>query len=84
MPFWSLSTGGSQVTPTVLELMTFAWRFVGSPGTKKIMKKNIKLFAKNPIMKKEKSKIREIKKRGDTARKLKKKIRTKTKQISTF
>ena len=35
-------------------------------------------------MKKEKSKIREIKKRGDTVRKLKKKIRTKTKQISTF
>ena len=52
MPFWSLSTGGSHVTPTVLELMTFAWRFVGSPGTKKIMKKNIKLFAKNPKEKK--------------------------------
>ena len=48
MPFWSLSTGGSQVTPTVLELMTFAWRFVGSPGTKKIMKKKINYLLNNP------------------------------------
>ena len=77
MPFWSLSTGGSQVTPTVLELMTFAWRFVGSPGTKKIMKKNIKLFAKNPIMKKEKSKIREIKKKRRYCTKTKEKDKNK-------
>ena len=83
MPFWSLSTGGSHVTPTVLELMTFAWRFVGSPGTKKIMKKILNYLLKI-LLKKDKSKIREIKKRGDTVRKLKKKIRTKTKQISTF
>ena len=54
MPFWSLSTGGSQVTPTVLELMTFAWRFVGSPGTKKNNKEKFKLCAKNPNEKKRK------------------------------
>ena len=77
MPFWSLSTGGSQVTPTVLELMTFAWRFVGSPGTKKIMKKNIKLFAKNPIMKKEKSNIREIQKKRRYCTKTKEKDKNK-------
>ena len=43
MPFWSLSTGGSQDTWTVLELMTLAWRLVGSPGTAKNERKKLEL-----------------------------------------
>ena len=39
IPFWSLSTGGSQETSTVLELMTEAFKLVGSPGTRKFDKK---------------------------------------------
>ena len=63
MPFWSLSTGGSHETSTVLELTILAFKFVGSPGTKKWNNKLVLSVYQNVLLNRSHKKLNQRKKR---------------------
>ena len=66
MPFWSLSTGGSHETSTVLELTILAFKFVGSPGTKNWNNKLVLSVYQNVLLNRSHKKLNQRKKRCKT------------------